>query len=154
MASNEGPYVQAACFCDQVIEDKTGSLSLIRVVDVINHSEAGPNPPEQMPPFPYQVKLVLMLKSGKAQGLSHLQIVPELPSGETESAPTLTIHFEGEEKGANVILNFAYLFKFEGLYWFKILVDNEMITSIPLRVRYHPMTIPQPSEGPIPPPTP
>ncbi len=100
MAATEGPYVQVACFCDQVIEDKSGTFSLIRVIDVITHSLAGPNPPAKLPTFQANLKLVLMFKSGRAQGRSLLKVVPELPTGETQDPLLFTIHFEGEEKGA------------------------------------------------------
>jgi hypothetical protein len=32
-----------------MVLEKSGVLSLIRVVDVLTHTEAGPNPPEEMP---------------------------------------------------------------------------------------------------------
>ncbi len=152
MAATEGPYVQVACFCDQVIEDKTGSFSLIRVVDLLTHSEVGPNPPERMPALTYRLKLVLMFKSGRAQGRAQMKVTPELPTGETESPLTFPIHFEGEEKGANVVVDFAYVFRYEGLYWFKIFIDSQLMTSIPLRVRYNPIVMPEPSaDSPTPP---
>ncbi len=151
MSFDEGPYIQAACFCDQVIEAKDGSLSLIRIIDTLWHQEAGPNPPMDMPAFPFQIKLVLMLKSGRAEGRFEVNIVPELPNGETERAIMNTVHFEGEEKGQNMVVQFAYVFRLEGLYWFKVLVGNEKITAIPLRIRYRRIVIPVPD---IPPSTP
>ncbi len=146
MAFTDGPFVQAACFCDQVIEGKDGTLSLIRIIDTLWHNEAGPNPPTEMPTFPFQVKLVLMLKSGKAEGRHEVKLVPELPTGETETAGVYPAHFEGAEKGQNIIVQFAYAFKYEGLYWFKVYVDDEKITSIPLRVRYNRVVIPSPPQ--------
>jgi hypothetical protein len=136
MAFEGGPYIQAACFCDTVIEDKTGVLSLIRIVDTVTHTAVGASPPEDMPEFPYAMKLVLMLKSGMARGRSNLRIVPQLPTGETEQGATVTAYFEGEEKGQNVITNINYIFRIEGLYWFKVYLDETLLTAIPLRVKY------------------
>jgi len=132
-----GPYLQAGCFCDNVIEDKTGALSLIRIIDTITHTEAGPSPPQELPPFPYSLKLVLMLKSGKARGRSDLRIVPELPTGASLDPITVSVHFEGEEKGQNIITNVALTFQHEGLYWFNVYLDDKLFTAIPLRVRYN-----------------
>jgi len=132
-----GPYVQAACFCDTFIEDKTGSLSLIRVIDTVTHTEAGPSAPEDLPPFPSTLNLILMLKSGKARGRNNLRIVPELPTGSSMDELTVTVHFEGEEKGHNVITRMALTFEHEGLYWFKVYLGEELLTAIPLRVRYN-----------------
>lgn len=131
-----GPYVQLACFCEMVIEDKTGVLSLIRIVDVLTHAESGPNPPQIMPPFPYRLKLVLALKSGRAQGRHELRVVPELPSGETREAMLITLHLEGEEKGQNAIIDVAMVYELEGLYWFKVYLGDELLTEVPLRVKY------------------
>jgi len=50
---------------------------------------------------------------------------------------TVTVHFEGEEKGHNVITRMALTFEHEGLYWFKVYLGEELLTAIPLRVRYN-----------------
>ncbi len=148
MPFEDGPFVQAACFCEMVIEDKSGVLSLLRIIDTLWHTEAGPNPPEEMPAFPFQVKLVLMLKSGRVEGRHEVKIVPSLPNGETEGPQTYTVHFEGEEKGQNLVVQFAYLFRYEGLYWFRVLLDNEKITAIPLRIRYRRIVAANPPMAP------
>jgi hypothetical protein len=132
-----GPFLQAACLCNMVIEDKTNTLSLIRIIDNVTHVERGPSPPEDMPPFMHSMKLVLMMKSGRATGRSEIVITPELPSGLKETPmPPLSVHFTGEERGHNQIVNLNFEFKMEGLYWFHIHLDGEPWTSIPFRIRY------------------
>ena len=140
MSAEGGPYIQAACVCNMVIEDKTGAFSLIRVVDTVTHTVSGPNPPDEMPPMPFEGKLVLMLKSGRAVGRHNLTIVPELPSGETQDPITMTVHFEGEEKGQNIVTNLRFVFAQEGLYWFNIYLGETKLTAIPFRVRYNRLT--------------
>jgi hypothetical protein len=137
MAYENGPFIQTACFCEQVIEDKTGVLSLIRIVDTVTHTVGGPTPPTEMPQFVYNSKLVLTFKSGNARGRSDLKITPELPTGETKDPITLTLHFEGEEKGQNFILDLNFPFDYEGLYWFNVYIDDQKVTSIPIRVKYN-----------------
>jgi len=132
-----GPYIQAACFCDTVIEDKTGSLSLIRVIDTLTHVESSPSPPEDMPPVTHHMKLVVMLKPGKARGRHNLEVVPELPTGETREPLAASVHFEGAERGTNVVADFYTTFEYEGLYWFHVYLDNEELTRIPFRVKYN-----------------
>jgi hypothetical protein len=139
MAFENGPYVQAACFCDMVVEDKLGTLSLIRVVDSVTHMASGPNPPEDMPPIQHALTLVVMLKSGNARGRSEVRIVPELPTGETKEPLSFTVHFDGEERGHNLVLRLAQQFSLEGLYWYNIIVDGSKLTSMPLRVKYNRM---------------
>lgn len=140
MAFEGGPYIQVACFCDMAIEDKTGVLSLIRIIDTLTHTERNPNPPEDMPPVPFEGTFVLMLKSGLAVGRYNLTIVPELPSGETRDPISLTVHFEGEEKGQNILTKLRFVFTQEGLYWFNIYLEEDKLTAVPFRVRYNRIT--------------
>ena len=137
MAYIDGPYVQLACFCDQIIEDKTGALSLIRIIDTIFRNASGLTTPEEMQPFQQTLTLVLALKSGAARGRNDLTIIPELPNGSTKDPLLFTIHFEGEERGSNIILQINYLFEYEGLYWFQVKLGEQLLTAIPLRVRYN-----------------
>jgi len=139
--STDGPYIQAACFCDMVIEDKAGVLSLLRIIDTLTHSVASPTPPDEMSPFGYTLKLVLMLKSGAARGRHNLKIVPELPNGTTQPPTEVTVHFEGEEKGQNIVADMNFVFTLEGLYWFNVYLGETKLTSIPLRVKYNRLVV-------------
>ncbi len=80
MSLETGPYIQAAAFCENVIEDKTGVLSLIHLIDTLTHTVGGPEPPAEMPSVPWHMKLVLRLKAGRARDRHEIKIVPELPS--------------------------------------------------------------------------
>ena len=131
-----GPYLQTACFCENVIEDKRGVLSIIGIIDTLNIGMAGHEAPEEMPPVTRQLNLVLTLKSGSARGRFQIKITPELPSGLRLDPVILTAHLEGDERGTNIIANVPFTFKLEGLYWFIIDLDNELLTKIPFRLKY------------------
>jgi hypothetical protein len=137
MSFEDGPYVTIACFCDLVLEDKSGVLSLIRIIDTLTHTEAAPEPPREMPTFQYKNNLVVMLKSGAARGRYELRIIPQLPDGSTEREIALTAHFEGEERGQNIIAQLDFRYKMEGYYLFKVMLEDELLTAIPLRVKYN-----------------
>jgi hypothetical protein len=137
MKFEQGPYVQMAGLCDQVIEDKTGALSLIRIIDIVTHTEARPDAPEEMPDVTYPMKLVIMLKSGRARGRHELKTIPELPSGELKPPHKRSVQMEGEERGVNLIINMLFTFTMEGLYWFNVYFDDSLLTRIPLRVKYN-----------------
>ena len=137
MTFEQGPYIQMAGLCEQVIEDKAGSFSLIRIIDTITHTEAHPDAPTDMPPVTYPMKLVIMLKSGRARGRHELKIIPELPSGENKPPFTRSAQMEGEERGFNNIINMVFTFTMEGLYWFNIYLDDSLLTKIPLRIKYN-----------------
>ncbi|MEK7848743.1 MAG: hypothetical protein AAB270_07450, partial [Chloroflexota bacterium] len=90
----------------------------------------------EMPPVTYRTKLVLMLKSGRAKGRHEIKVVPEQPSAETKPPLVLTAHLEGDEKGQNIVGDMVFTFTMEGVHWFKVFFDDELLTSIPFRVKY------------------
>ena len=131
-----GPYIQIAAFCERVLREADGVLSLIRVVDVITHTERRPDAPEEMPEIHYPLDLLISLKSGVARGRHEITIVPEQPSGETLQPITMSVNMEGEGKGVNIHSRIDIPYRFEGLYWFNVLFDGQVITRISLEVRY------------------
>lgn len=137
MTFEQGPYIQVATLCEQVIEDKEGALSLIRIVDTVTHTVASPDAPSEMPPITYPIKMVIMLKSGRARGRHELKIIPEMPSGELKQPLITSIQMEGEERGFNHIVNMFFTFTMEGLYWFNIYLNDSLVTRIPLRTKYN-----------------
>jgi hypothetical protein len=131
-----GPYVQLATFCERILREADGVISLIRVVDTITHNERGPNAPEEMPEFHYPLFLIIILKSGTARGRHEITITPEQPSGETLQPMTMSVNMEGEGKGVNITSRIDIPYRLEGLYWFNIQFNKQIITRIPLEVRY------------------
>lgn len=142
MPFETGPYVQAACFCNMALEDKTNTLSLIRVIDRVTHTVREESPPDNMPPFRHQMMLVIMLKSGEARGRRTLTVTPELPSGLREN-PIIeaTVHFGGgANSGQNLIVNLNYEFTIEGLHLFRIYLEEDFLTALPFHVQYNRVT--------------
>lgn len=136
MAFERGPFLTLATFCEQVIEDKSGVLSLIRVVDRMNITVQGPTAPEEMPPATLNWVLVLSMKSGEARGSHPIKIEPELPSGTRLSPISLSAHFEGGNRGQNIITRLNMRLDMPGIYWFRIYVDDQFLTQIPIEVIY------------------
>lgn len=136
MPFETGPHIQVAAFCEQVIEEKTGVLSLIRLIDTVTQTESGSEPPAEMPPLTWRMKLVLALKPDRARGRHEIKLVPEQPSGETKEPMQLSVNLEGEERGQNIIFDMVFTFAFEGLYWFNVFFDDTLFTKMPFRVKY------------------
>lgn len=132
----QGPYIQVAALCERVLREADGVYSMIRIVDVITHIERRPDAPNNMPQVRYPLQLVISLKSGRARGRHDITITPQKPSGEDMNTVTTSIRLEGEGKGANIISTIDIPYSDEGLYWFKVAFDGEIITRIPLEVRY------------------
>lgn len=149
--TDTGPHLLACVLCEKVIEDKEGVLSLIRIVDQITHSAIGPEPPEDMPPFILDhLKLVLMLKAGKAKGRFKVKIRPEDPSGVQLPVVETTVQLEGGHGGVNIIAPLAVPIAMEGLYWFDVFfaagkgdkTADRLLTRLPLKIEYQPQKTP------------
>ena len=132
-----GPFVQAALLCDQVIEGNDGVLTIIRVVDRINHRVPRPDAPEEMEPFSHQLTMVIMLKAGVQRGSHTLSVNLVRPDFEPAPMPGRTVFMEGEDdRGQNIISRMVMIFPMPGLYWFEIGFDGHTLTKIPLRIVY------------------
>lgn len=135
-----GPYLKAALLCEKVIEDKRGVLSMIGVVDRTTRTVTGPNPPAQMEPFTHRLFLVVALVSGDARGTHEVSLALQKPSGLREPLTTGSVLFEGDDRGANVIVELNIEAEMEGLYWVEVFLENEVITRVPWRVVYQRLT--------------
>lgn len=136
MVFERGPFLALAVFCEQVIEDKSGVLSLIRIVDRLLVSTYGSTAPDQMPATPLSWTLVLSFKSGEARGSHPIKIEPELPAGLRLQPLILSAHFEGGNRGQNIIYRLNMKLEMPGVYWFRIYVDDQFVTQIPMEVIY------------------
>ena len=134
MVPNEiagGPYLAAALFCEKVLKEADGVISLIRIVD--RWTVVGPS--EAMPATVIQTTLVLLMKSGIHRGSSQLTIAPFSPSGAALQEVKMSTHFEGDDdRGVGVIAPLAFPVQEPGVYWFDIKIDGQTLTKVPLRV--------------------
>jgi hypothetical protein len=123
-----------AAFCEKVLKEADGVLSLIRVHDSVMVT-AGSDSPRELPEGRIQVNFVLMFKSGDAQGRHELKIRVQQPSGLYLDDILADVVFEGGARGSNVITELA-LDAIEGTYWFEVYVSERELTRSPLRVIY------------------
>ena len=135
MDSDTGPFLKAAVFCSDVIEGKDGVLSFIRVIDRLT-ATAGGQQPTEMPVVHQRMKLVLMFVSGRARGSHSVEIRIERPDSEVLRLWEGTIFLEGEDRGANIVVDQETTFELEGLYWFDLFFDGSLMTRMPFRVIY------------------
>lgn len=82
-----GPYLQAALFCERVLDEKDNVKSLIRLVDRLVVQATGPDVPDTMPEITRQVIAFLSFKSGEAVGTVPIKITLKRPSGMTDPNP-------------------------------------------------------------------
>ncbi len=133
-----GPYVSLATFCEQVIEDKSGVLTIVRILDQVTVSAHGEGASEDLPPGgSLNMTLVIGLKPGQARGKQTVQVTIEHPDGSLHPGPDVPVHFtQGPTMGANLVLKMAVTLSTTGVYWADVRVNGRLVTRVPLEVRY------------------
>ncbi len=133
-----GPYLQMAIFCENVLREADSVISLIRQVDRVTTTASGPGAPADMPRLTYKAHLAIAIKSGGARGSREIKLFRERPSGirDTEPLLSLSVLFEGEDRGLGIYGPVEMVFDEAGLYWFDLYVDDTLMTRMPLRVIY------------------
>lgn len=131
-----GPYVLMAVFCEKILQETDGVISVIRVVDRINIAPSGKDAPAQMPAIPLQLPTLLSFKSGFVRAKCQIHLRAESPSGKETTVASFPAFFEGDDRGVNLILNLGFQAEEEGLYWFSVYIEDDLATRIPLRILY------------------
>ncbi len=127
------PFVQVAAVCAMPLQERNGTLSLIKIMDRIPVQGIA----DEMQRQPLQnFALVVILKSGDMKGKFNLKIIPETPSGKRLQPTVLSVLFEGEERGVAAVMPVPLVAEEEGLYWFDVLIEEDLLTRIPLRIMY------------------
>ena len=127
------PYVTAALLCERVIQEKDESLTLVRIADKIQYLIQGPGLPAGLKPM-INLNGLVSIKSGPVTGEHKITIVMQRPDAIRKELYAIPVKFLGEDQGQNVILNIALGVEQDGLYWFDVLFEEEVLTRIPLMV--------------------
>ncbi|MBX6341961.1 MAG: hypothetical protein IRY97_05840 [Thermomicrobiaceae bacterium] len=136
METEGQPYVLLAVLCQRAQQDQYGSLSLINVIEQLVVGSTDPNPPEQMPTFRFQGNLVVSLASGPVRRRGTVRVRPIRPSGEALEPVYQEVEFRGEDNRVTLVSNLSFDVTEPGLHWFDVLLEDAVLTRIPLRVRY------------------
>ena len=119
--------------CETALQEATGVLSLIRVVDRFQIAK----PTAEMQPVNLKFTIVVAFKAGFQRNSAVVSIKPVPPSNKDVPPIEASVLFEGEDRGVNLILNIpSFQVAEQGLYWFDVSVDGVLFTRIPLRVMY------------------
>src|SRR5579859_3245904 len=125
-----GPHVSVACVCQVAMQEASGVLSIIRLTDRIQVLGVTP----QMQPQPLQnLALVIVLRSGSLRESHSVKIVPLSPSMKELPSAESSVLFEGDDRGPAIITPVSLVATEEGLYWFDVYLEQQLLTRIPLR---------------------
>lgn len=142
-----GPYVNTAVFCERVLQEKDGVLSLIRIIDQMNIPIPSSGLETGAPGPLVQPTLCVALKPGDARGRQTAQIVLEHPDTSRHEGPPISISFTGgPNQGTNLVLPMPIQVSSEGLYWADVLLNGRLMTRVPLQITY--IVMPVPGIGP------
>jgi hypothetical protein len=133
---SSGPYLTAAVLCERVLQEKDEVISIIRMIDRLTVTVNAAGSPETMPPAAVNFTALIALKSGSAKGRMTVKWRTEIPSGLKLPDQLFPVFFEGEDRGVNLVINLNMIAEQEGLYWFDVLLDEQLLTRIPLRILY------------------
>lgn len=131
--ANPKPLVQAACLCESVLTEPDKVSSLIRIIDtiylVLPENQPGGTIPQVF------LRLYVSLKSGDVQGEYDIDILLRSPSGKSVAMPQKWhISFLGGESGATLTVNFGLPVKEFGLFWYDVIWNGEVLTSVPFKL--------------------
>ncbi len=135
------PYLCMALFCDRVLKEADGVVSVIRVVDRFTVSG---NTPE-MPKENIRFTALVSLKSGEYRGRAEIELKITSPSGKALPSTRFPINLEGDaDRGVGVGSEMQLSVEEEGVYWFDVRFiglksAEQLLTRMPLRVAYQRM---------------
>jgi Family of unknown function (DUF6941) len=127
------PFVQVACVCQAALQETTGLFTVVRILDRIPVQGVT----EEMQPQPLNtLSLIVILKSGEMSGKYTLSVTPQTPSGKRLPSMQMPALFERDERGVVLCVPLMLVATEEGLYWFDVTIEQDVLTRIPLRVMY------------------
>lgn len=132
----KGPFLEAAFICEQVLKEKDGTYSAIRMVNRITFHEETFNPGTTilMP-----LVLVVSFKAGETTDTQQLSLYVTKPSGKRGPFEGYVfphpIVFTGGDTGSFMALhNFPIQYETDGTYWIDVFLDKKRYSRLPLTV--------------------
>ncbi len=125
-----------ATLCESVLQEAENRFTLVRLLDRMEIAFPA-DAPDPFPSVTIQIKAVIAFKSGGFVGEKKLAVKTVDPKGEIAAAAFESrLVFEGNEHGTQLVLSLNIGTDREGLYWLDVLLDEEMVTRIPLRLTF------------------
>jgi hypothetical protein len=134
-------HLHVATFCEKVLREADGVMSLIRMVDRFNVF----GDTEEMAPVVLSFMVYISFKSGILRGKQRIALRPKSPTGKDLPAMEFPVLFEGDDdRGPAMGFQVNWPIEEEGLFWWDLYLNEELVTRMPLRVTYQRMRTPIP----------
>jgi hypothetical protein len=141
------PLVAVASVCEKVLQETDGVFSVIRLVDTLTLKQQQLAPPPDLPTDAKPVaavqilnlNLFVSLRAGGVIGTHRLGFEMRDPHDKiTELPGGMPVVLNGEN-GTNYVLTFGLpLNSPPGQYWFDVLWDGDVLTTVPLKLTLEP----------------
>ncbi len=130
--------LNAALLCENVIEEKDGTLSALRIIDRVALQVSLPSKNESLPIPPLPVNAVFLLvfrKQVDEERSFTAAVVTTGPSGKETAIASLPVTMPaGIGKGQNVVLRLLFGVQDTGTYWLTVRVDGTVLARVPLEI--------------------
>lgn len=134
-------FLHVATFCEKVLNEADGVISIIRMIDRFNVQGAA----EEMQTVMLQFTLFISFKSGFLRGKHKVSIRPKSPKGDDLPSMDIPVLFEGDDdRGPALQIPIGWSVQEEGLFWWELYLNEELVTRMPLRVNYQQVKMPIP----------
>lgn len=136
--SEPKPYVAVATFCEKSLQERDGVHSIIRVIDtvtvVLPQGVTASRDVTVKPVVSYP--LFIMLRAGDVRGKRTVSVRLRTPSNEIKNViDPLPVVFTGDEQAAVIRIDATFSVEEYGLFWAEVLVENDVLVRVPLRLR-------------------
>jgi hypothetical protein len=126
-------YLHVATFCEKMLHEADGVNSIIRMID--RFTVQGPS--EDMQPVVLPFMVYISFKSGFMRGKQKISLRPKSPKGEDLPSMDFPILFEGDDdRGPAFGFQVNWPVNEEGVFWWDLYLNEELVTRMPLRVTY------------------
>lgn len=133
-----GPFLAAAVFCQNILEDSQKNMSVIGITDGFDF-KIPPKAPETFPskenPLVIPLSMFLSFKTGNSPGKHTLKLVVEQPNSKRaellQQEIDLTTEIHG---GCNIRTHLDLGLYSGGVFWFDVYLDGKRLTRMPLRI--------------------
>ena len=128
-----GPFLEAAVICEQVIHEKDGTFSVIRMVNKLTLHETVIHKGVIVP---LPLIGLISFKAGDFKGRKSLSLYVTDPSGNRTFMPMFAnvhfVEFFGGDTGAIANYPLHLVYDKSGTYWFDVVVERTLCSRMPL----------------------
>lgn len=133
---SEGPFLAAAVLSETLLLEADGLNSIIRILDKAVFSLPADLPEGEV--LPFQTHLFISFRAGNYEGEANIGVRPISAGGAAGRTSVTPVLFQGQSvgphSGTNLRVTLNLGLRHPGLYWFDILLNDDLVTRVPLQV--------------------